>query len=240
MKTKVITTLHRDGYELYGENLKTWVKNFPAEWKIDYYAENHNPLFDKRINVKNFHECCPEWNNFYQHIKSHTDSTTNKKQLNWYKKTLRWSFKMFVILHSLKNSDDTHLIWLDSDVIAKSSPPAKWITTALKNSCMAGKLEKIKNKSHIESGILIFDKTHPDITKIEDWINLGYTQKKILNEHKAWDGFWLGKLTQTNSVSWNNINLFDKQSWLIHQVGDEKFSSKYSGRSGRQKDNELI
>jgi hypothetical protein len=239
MTVKVITTLHEDGYKLYGKNLNTWSKFFPQDWTLEYYAENHTPDLDARFTVKDFNKSCPAWDEFYNHVKLQTVDLTDKKKINWYRKALRWSFKMFVLVDALEHTSKKYIIWLDSDVVAVKSPETNWIKKNLNNQCFAGKLEKINGQSHIESGILLFDTTHYDITKCTDWIKEGYFNKKIFLENKAWDGFWLAKLINQN-ISWNNSNMFSRDSFLIHCVGDEKFTNDYSGRSGRSQNNELI
>jgi predicted nucleic acid-binding protein len=81
---------------------------------------------------------------------------------------------------------------------------------------------------------------------------LGYVEYKILEEEKAWDGIWIAKLVQSNTIAWNNISMViqqkvakafsdNKLKWLRHRVGKHKFQeTKISARSGRTVDNELI
>lgn len=255
MTVKVITTLHKDGYDLYGKlNLRSWSKYFPQDWKIVYYAEKHQPEFDERIEIIDFNETCPEWEGFYSAIKESYEKkkTRDQKILNWHKKALRWSFKSFSLLHALKNSSCRYLIWLDSDVIAKRTPVDNWIELCLNKKCMAGQLEHIKAGGHVETGVLIFDLEHPDIKKIIDWIDLGYNKYKILDEDKAWDGIWMAKLVMSNTISWNNLEMVvksdvarafsnDSLKWLAHKVGKRKFqSSNFNVRSGRTEENELL
>ena len=256
MTVKVITTLHKDGYDLYGQkNLNSWANYFPKDWKMVYYAEKHSPELNERTTIVDFDECCPEWNNFYDVVKQQLNRDPAKddpKRINWYKKALRWSFKMYAVLHALKNTDTRYLVWLDADVVATASPTADWIEKCLKNTCMAAQLEFIKAGGHIETGILIFDLHHPDIHKIYDWIKTGYVDGEILKEEKAWDGIWMAKLVQTNTVSWNNIDMViyqnvarafsdPRMSWLTHRVGKNKFrTTVISARSGRSPGQELI
>lgn len=255
MSVSVITTLHKDGYDLYGhENINAWANFFPRDWNIFYYSEKHKPKLDKRITVYDFDERCSEWENYYQEVKKRFNADINKdsKRKNWYKKALRWSFKMFALLDALKNINSRYIIWLDADVKSKNSPPTNWIESCLKNKCIAAQFEKIKAGGHIESGVLIIDKQHPDVKKIIDWIELGYAKYKILDEEKAWDGIWLAKILQTNTVSWNNLWMLelersarpftdDNLLWLSHKVGKRKFKDpNYDVRSGRKKDQELI
>lgn len=240
MSVRIVTTLHEDGYNLYGNNLNSWTKHFPIGWQIDYYAESHSPVLPDRITVKDFNKECEEWNDFYEYILNITRSINDNKKINWYKKALRWSFKMFTTLDALQKSKEKYVIWLDADVIVKHPPSKDWLDYALQNKCFAGKMEYIKQTPHIESGILVFDRETPQIETVCNWIEQGYINKEILNEPKPWDGFWLAKLALSKTVSWNNVNLFSPNSFLKHCVGDDKFSNQYSGRSGRTKNNELI
>jgi len=251
----VVTTLHEDGYNLYGQkNLETWSSMFPQDWQIIYYSEKHKTKLPSRVEVLDFDNVCVDWNDFYRavKIKFSEENTEDEKRKNWYKKALRWSFKMHTVLHALKNCQSKYLIWLDADVQASRPPESGWIEKCLNGKCLAAQLEYIKAGGHIETGILIFDLHHPDISKIYDWIHLGYIQHKILEEEKPWDGIWMAKLLKGNSVSWNNLNMVIKRDlavafshqdlkWLVHGVGKRKFKkSLVNTRSGRTDKNELI
>lgn len=256
MSVTVITTLHQDGYNLYGkENLESWCEFFPSDWGITYYAEKHKPEFSNRISVVDFDHHCPTWQTYYDAVKNKLAADplkTDNKRKNWYKKALRWSFKMYALLDSLKNPKTRYVVWLDADVEARQQPKDQWIEQCLNNACIAGQLEKLKAGGHIETGILIIDTQHPDISKIIDWIELGYVKFKILDEDKAWDGIWMAKLLQTRTVSWRNLQMLELNktakpfthenlSWLSHKVGKRKFdNSNFDVRSGRNKDQELI
>jgi hypothetical protein len=251
----VVTTLHEDGYKLYGQsNLQTWSSLFPKEWKIKYYSEKHKPELSPRVEVLDFDQTCPEWQDFYSAVKDrfNNENDQDEKRKNWYKKALRWSFKMYTVLHALKNCDSKYLVWIDADVKAAKSPDAKWIEKCLKNTCVAAQLEFIKAGGHIETGILIFDREHKDIQKVYDWIYKGYVDHQILDEGKPWDGIWMAKLLKGNTIAWNNLTMVTKKDlalafshkdlqWLVHGVGKRKFNkSLLNVRSGRTNDNELI
>jgi hypothetical protein len=249
---RVVTTLHKDGYELYGKKfIDTWVEFFPKDWKITYYAEKHTPTFDSRIEVLDFNDACLQWNDFYNHIQETVKPLVDKKAINRYRKALRWSFKMFTLLDALNNSTERYVIWLDSDVYANNSPEENWLLKIIEEKAIAGQLENAKGFPHIETGILIIDTKHQDITKIKKWIHQGYIGKEILKEPKPWDGIWMAKLFLSNTVDAKYIQIVTQNNvakpfsshsmkWLTHYVGDRKFDHTYSGRSGRTKESELI
>jgi hypothetical protein len=195
------------------------------------------------------------WQDFYNAVKNKINSIPQQldvKAMNWYKKALRWSFKMFALLNAMKTVNSRYLIWLDADVFATRTPDAGWIEKCLDGNAMAAQLEFIKAGGHVETGILIIDLHHPDIDKLYNWIKLGYRDFKILEEEKAWDGIWIAKLVQSNTIAWNNISMViqqkvakafsdNKLKWLTHRVGKHKFrASEISARSGRLPKNELI
>jgi hypothetical protein len=259
MSVQVVTTLHEDGYKLYGQQfIKTWAKHFPKDWKITYYSEKHDPILADRISVIDFNSTCIEWENFYNFVKeesSQLNQKLDKKKINRLKKALRWSFKMFTVLHALQHSTTRYLIWLDADVIAKFPPKKNWIERVLEGKCVAGQLEFVKGFPHVETGIIVIDTHHKDINKLIDWIEIGYVERKILDESKPWDGAWIGKFFVENEALCKKISMmhlgkddnsvaraFSNQSlfWLVHKVGDHKFNELYSGRSGRTPKTELI
>lgn len=257
MSVHVVTTLHQDGYNLYGkEFIKTWEEHFPSDWTIDYYAEGHVPKFGKRVRILDFHETCTEWQDYYKFIQLQVSTIKDKKQINRYKKALRWSFKMFTLLHALKTSTSDYVVWLDSDVYARAKPVDGWIEKILNGKTVAGQLENVKGFTHVETGILPIHRSHPDTRKVIKWIEKGYVQKEILKEPKPWDGAWIGKMFKQNIVPTNSIHMLVHEknnkpviakafsspdlNWLVHNVGDKKFDETYSGRSGRTKSSELI
>ena len=253
----VITTLHEDGYNLYGQkNLESWATFFPTEWSILYYKEKHNPKLPERVKIVDFDQQCANWQNYFSAVKLKLNQEKNpedEKRRNWYKKSLRWSFKMYTVLDAMKNCNSKYLIWLDADVKALKSPEDGWIEKCLNNTSLAAQFELIKAGGHIETGILIFDLEHADIQKIYNWIYDGYINFKILDEDKAWDGIWMAKLLKTDTVSWHNLTMVTKRNcqavafshndlnWLAHGVGKNKFNqSQLNVRSGRSNANELI
>lgn len=249
---KVVTTLHEDGYNLYGKTfIPTWIKYFHTHWDIFYYAENHTPHFNNLVHLLDFHTVCPQWQKFYNHVKKLKEDTKNKKEINRLRKALRWSFKMFTLLHALENTKHDYLIWMDSDVYASNSPNEKWIQQVIGSSCFAGQRETVKGFTHIETGIIVINMKHKDIPKLINWIKQGYIEYKILNENKPWDGAWIGKLADSGDVDFKNISMVTTEKhakafsgkslkWLHHRVGDAKFPNDYSGRSGRTNTSELI
>ena len=254
MSVHVVTTLHQDGYNLYGKKfIKTWEKFFPNDWQIDYYAESHTPEFSNRVRVLDFHNTCLNWQDYYQHIQELVQQVKHdKKQINRLKKALRWSFKMFTLLHCLETSKSDYVMWLDADVYARAKPDTMWIQNTLRNKCIAGQRENIKGLTHIETGVILIDRNHYATKKVVKWIEDGYIHKKILDEDKPWDGMWMGKLYNSNSVPFstptilahekhgNNSAHNTRYSWLVHQVGDYKFGTTCNGRSGRTEASELI
>lgn len=247
MTVKVITTLHQDGYNLYGkESLDSWATFFPSDWKIFYYAEKHEPALSERVTVLDFDKECANWQKFYDHVKNKSHNLSGR-ELNWYKKALRWSFKMFALLHALENTNDRFLIWMDADVFATHSPRKTWISESLGTSALAAWMQYLSGGSHVESGVLIIDMLHPDTKTLKDWIYKGYVDYAVLNEKKAWDGFWLAKLLETGTMSWKDVKMVslnkrtDSLHWLNHRAGTEKFLNKgISSRSGRTEQTELL
>lgn len=242
---RVITTLHEDGYKLYGKhNMQSWCEHFPQDWNISYYAEKHRPEFSERVEVKDFINACPEWLEFYNHIQNCVKRETNQKQINSYRKALRWSFKMFALLHALSTCKERYLVWMDSDVSARKHPSKNWAQNIVGKSCIAGHMQTIKGLPHVETGVLVLDMNHRDIHKVKDWIQLGYPEKQILLETKPWDGIWIAKMFNSAQIDVRKIKIAsigsDKTGWLLHNVGDDKFTKNHSGRSGRISQSELI
>jgi len=160
------------------------------------------------------------------------------KEANRLEKGLRWSYKAFAILHALQEVDANLVIWMDADIKLFNSIPTNFFENLIKNKLLLAYPQKIKNETHIESGLVIFNKLHKDINTLINHYKLGYINQEILKLNKPWDGFWLGKYTDNINYQSECIlqkpPLQDFKRYLIHNVGKDKFLNtkvnKYSGR----------
>jgi hypothetical protein len=114
--------------------------------------------------------------------------------------------KSFVINRELKNSNGI-LIWLDGDVETLSKINIQDFKTILNGKFLACQTEKQQYKyPHIESGILIFDCSHPTTKIFQKKFEEYYYSNKILSMKKPYDGYVIGRVLKENDLDFVNLN----------------------------------
>ena len=237
MKVVFVTTFAKDHIELYGKLfLNSFKKN--CDYSLLIFAEDFDQTVLETDSLINFYSNIPEQLNFKNKVNELVPNLLAKPQ-NRLKKALRWSYKSFVIWYALKNIDADYIVWIDADVETIDKVPSKLIEDLCKRKLMMCYPQRIDGELHIESGFIIFNKQHALINNVIDHYYLGYHDQEVLNLNKPWDGFWLGKLIESDqdinraselcSPPFRNIN-----KYFRHNVGKDKFRdtglNKFSGR----------
>lgn len=234
----VITTFARDHIPLYGNNFIETFKRF-CKYDLIVFAEDFTvDDLSNTVNVKDFYTHIPEQQEFKEHIQNISHGL-RKKPLNRLAKALRWSYKSYAIWYALKNIETKYIVWLDGDVECKTSIPYNLIQEINQEKLMTVYPQMIDSELHIESGMLIFNRYHARINEVINHYYEGYHNKKVLNIQKPWDGFWLGRLLDTNKAVLKSTNKVrppfgNVRGMLEHNVGKDKFRdtglNKFSGR----------
>jgi len=232
--TVVITTFARDHIDVYGKRFVETYKRY-CRFPLYIFAEDFSSdEFDGHA-VYDYYTHIPQQLKFKESILE-TSESLNDKEKNRLQKALRWSYKGFVIWHALQNIDAKYIVWIDADVETIGSVPSALAKSLCQDKLIMCYPQTIKGKLHIESGFVIFNKQHPNINKIIQHYENGYTNQQVLKLDKPWDGFWLGKFVENypalcciDKPIFGNIRPF-----FTHHVGKEKFKdtnlNKYSGR----------
>lgn len=237
MKVVFVTTFAKDHIELYGKTfLNSFKKN--CDHSLVIFAEDFDQTNLETDSLIDFYSNIPEQLNFKNKINELIPHLLTKPQ-NRLKKALRWSYKSFVIWYALKNIDADYIVWIDADVETIDKVPSKLIKDLCKQKLIMCYPQRIDGELHIESGFIIFNKQHALIDQVIDHYEIGYHHQEVLDLNKPWDGFWLGKLIESDKdigqVSelcmppFRNIN-----KYFCHNVGKDKFKdtglNKFSGR----------
>lgn len=209
--TKIITTFSHAGKNLYGDKfissyLKFWPESVPLTvYKEDWEPNNKNP----RITYLDIDQEIPEVNQFRDHclalISQLPKQTKKSKQVNWYNKAIRWSFKSLVMWKELSFPTKRYIIWLDGDVETVRKPKDNITKVLLNEKTFASQMERIKGQNHCESGIVVFDTQSSEIKQVIEHLKLGYIENQVLTLDKPWDGFWLAKMVE-KGISFNDLN----------------------------------
>lgn len=233
-----ITTFSDDHINLYGKRfVEEFVKN--SEIPLVVYAENFTKKdLPNNYSLFEFTEVIPEHLEFRNHIYKLSTDLGNIKSIRRLAKALRWSYKSFTIIHALKNIEADYILWLDGDVVTKSTVTHEHIKNLCNNKLLMAYKETLYGQLHIESGLVIYNKKHKMSDKIIKCYEDGYLNKKILELKKPWDGFLLGSFVESkdivNECILHNPPFKNVANLFYHDVGKNKFLTtdlnRYSGR----------
>jgi hypothetical protein len=133
MNFTVVTTFHKEGYELYGKRMiETFLKNWPKEVILIVYAEDCTVVESApNLIVRDLHKESPElvafkekWKNV---PKANGDVSADPirsrrkdagKGFKWH--AIRFAHKVYSIFDAARKSNSDILMWMDADTICHS------------------------------------------------------------------------------------------------------------------------
>ena len=133
MKISVVTTFHREGYELYGRKMiQTFIQNWPKTVNLFVYAEDCQVEESApNIIVRDLHQSSQELVTFKEKWKNvpkangdvSNDPVRSKRKdagkgFKWH--AIRFAHKVYSIFHCAKTCESDFLIWMDADTICHS------------------------------------------------------------------------------------------------------------------------
>lgn len=231
----VVTTFAKDHINVYGKRFVQSFKKY-CNYPLYIYAEDFKSE-DIDYEVVNFYDSIPQHKEFKKNIEQ-LKNTANPKESNRLRKALRWSYKSFSTIHALENIDADYIVWIDADVITLNTVPNDLVERICESHLIMCYPQSLSEGIHIESGFVVFNKRHSNISQVVEHYKNGYHKNQILTIQKPWDGYWLSELVHANLQSdcklvttpFSNIRQYFK-----HDVGKSKFRetglNKYSGRS---------
>lgn len=152
---KVVTTVHKAGFEVYGHRWIESIKNWPAA-EFLMYAEGFDPegvAFKRTENV-------PRLDAFKSAHKRYAPP-------NWRMDIVRFSNKVFAAYDAFYDYDGIG-VWLDADAVTYKPIPAGYIESQLQGAYLA----HFRRAGHYtETGMWIMDCSHPKHREFLDtWI----------------------------------------------------------------------
>ena len=248
--TTCITTFSEDGYDLYGSRMiDSWIKYWPTSHRLVVYTENFNiKEVDSRVTVLNINDCCVDLSAFKSKSQDMINSAADKREVSRIQKTVKWSHKVFVISHALKNFGGQFLIFLDGDTYTTSLVEDDLAHKLVGDHLIAVHFENLaKLGLHFETGLLIFNKAHTQIDNFKNLYTSGYENLDIYNLKKTWDSFWLLSLYQKYKLDIKDLSegrrgVFNNpliSSKLVHNVGTRKYLNagynKFTGKKNESR-----
>lgn len=244
--TIVITTFSKDGYELYGHRMiETWIQYWPQNYKLVVYVEDYSITEkDHRIQEIKIDIKCANLLEFKKKSQLLLNQATDKREISRIQKTVKWSHKVYIIDHALKNFDATHFIFLDGDTYTTAGISETLASDLVKNHLLAVHFESIKNYPlHFETGLIVFNTQHRQIELFKNIYVAGYDNLEIYNLEKTWDSFWLVRLFKEYNLDildlskgklssvFGNPMIYKK---IVHDVGTKKYRiagyNKFTGK----------
>lgn len=204
----VATTFDQKGYEIYGQRwIDSVIKYFPSTTKVILYIDFEIKNLPSNFQIISFNKNFKQYQYKLKNLLAKKFENTTEKNNIIAQKTFQFSYKGFVINNELINKRDKMFIWLDGDVETISKIDQNSIDKILDNKFLACQTEKQRYKyPHIESGILIFDTTKPEIELFQKELFNYYTTDNLYTLKKPYDGYIIGKILVDNGLSFKDFN----------------------------------
>jgi hypothetical protein len=243
--TTVVTTFSKDGYELYGHRMiETWLQYWPKDFKLQVYTEGYTLTeTDSRLSSIDLESSCPDIVKFKNNsLKMLEQNPTEKRFKHKIFKTIKWCHKVYAMKHALSVNDD-YLIFLDGDTYTTQLMSNTISKLLVGDDLFAVHFENLSNGLHFETGLIVFNLKHPQITWLRDILTTAYDSLNIYTMKKTWDGYWFAHLYKTYKLPVRNLakeraGVFGNpliHSALVHDVGSEKYTrAGYNEFTGRK------
>lgn len=202
---KFITTFAKTGYDVYG---KYWIDSFitntsspdiTAEIYVDFPLESP----DARIKIVDYNSAIPE------HAVWAKEFDAKSKHHHYGKlATLKFSYKSFVMAHVLTNTTAGYVIWLDGDAEIIADDFVNFPQMLLDSKFIAVQKEADGDTFHCESGVVIFDATHPAKDAFAaELLNQYLSIDNLDSMARAFDGFIIWRSILANNIDCVDLNL---------------------------------
>lgn len=232
-KINIATTFSKDGYKLYG---KKWIETVKLYWPdtcnvflyTDFYIED----LPSNFTLLNFIEEFPNHPNLIDRVNKKY-ITADGKHREIAAKTIKFSYKGFVILNQLFNNRTNAeiFVWLDGDVETISNINYFDIQNVMEGKFLACQTEKQTHRyPHIESGILIFNLYHPLLQSFKNCMFEYYNTDKLFSLKKPYDGYVIGKVIKEKQLP---IMDFNKDITVIGKNSNKDCTFKHPFLSDR-------
>lgn len=216
MKYTVVTTFHPAGLKQYAQ---TMIDSFEQYWpeSVDLisYAEECNPQVN-RTKVIDLLSASPDLVEFKRRHKDNpiANGTVAKdtrvpfkdNQFKW--DAVRFSHKVFAVIHACSTINSDWVIWLDADSKTFRPISESFLDEVCDNSALACYLGR-REKYHSECGWVAYNRRHPELQNfIRDWREL-YMSDRLFDLKEYHDSFVFDVLRrqyQERGVKFHNIS----------------------------------
>lgn len=209
MEFTVITSFNTAGMSVYGQTMiDSFDRFWPANIKLWVYAENCQPhTHSARIQVIDLLEASADLVAFKQRHRNNAvanglvaKDTGVPFQDNAFKwDAVRFSHKVFAVLHACEHSNSDWVIWLDADTKTFAAVPDQFLESICRSDALACYLGR-REKYHSECGWVAYNRRHPQLREfMRAWHEL-YVSDSLFDLREFHDSFvfdHLRKIWQT-------------------------------------------
>jgi hypothetical protein len=231
MIINVVTSFNEEGYNTYGKRmLQSFIKFWPKEVNLYVYSEEvaveeraTNLIVIDQKTIKDLTAFKEKFrDNPYANGKNpHGPVNGHKERFKW--DAVRFSNKVYAVIHHAKKIGGDCLIWLDADTVTHSPVPLQF----LEDLAPAGKESVcyLNRKHWPECGWVMYNLNHPlmsmffeewqqlydtgafiDLPESHDSYTFWYLTKMFTSRHRArWTEKHIGDSTQIGHVFINSV-----------------------------------
>lgn len=198
MTYTIVTTFHQGGLEQYGQTMiDTFERFWPLSVPLRVYAESCQPRVpSQRVEIIDLMAVSEDLvkfkrqhaNNPIAHglVAKDTSVPFADNQFKW--DAVRFSHKVFAVIHACATLDTDWVIWLDADTKTFASVPEDFLPGVCDARAMACYLGR-REKYHSECGWVAYNRRHPDLRAFMDrWRDL-YVTGDLFNLREYHDSF---------------------------------------------------
>lgn len=216
MKYTVITTFHPAGLKQYAQTMiDSFEKFWPNNVDLVAYAENCHPTVARTkvidllkaspdlVSFKNKHQDNPIANGT---VMKETGLPFKDNNFKW--DAVRFSHKVFAVIHACATIDSDWIIWLDADSKTFRNIPENFLDQVCDPHALACYLGR-REKYHSECGWVAYNRQHPELQKfMQDWRDL-YVSDRLFDLKEYHDSFVFDELRkqyQTQGTYFHNLS----------------------------------
>lgn len=206
MEYTIITTFNQAGLDQYGQTMiNSFDRYWPQSVPLVVYTENCKPeIPSARIRCVDLYQCCPDLlqfkhrhnNNPMAHglVAKDTGVPFKDNAFKW--DAVRFSHKVFAVLHACANIDSQWIIWLDADTKTFAPVPQDFLSSVCDTNSMACYLGR-REKYHSECGWVAYNLGHPDCENfMQIWRGL-YMSDQLFELKEYHDSFVFDHIRRT-------------------------------------------
>jgi hypothetical protein len=205
-ETYILTTLSKNNYQEYSNiTIESWKKYWPSDWKLILVGADTIDGLSADIILD-----CPEKDKWI----ADTEITPPRKPFpkGYLRDWKKFCHKAWAQIKAYEQLKTGYMIWMDADVIWKSTPPVNLVETELQNHFFSAYLGRDNfNHKHLghhttpETGIVLYDLDHPQAAHhFAHWKEI-YLSNELF-KYPGWsDDFIYGELRKDNFKCYKSL-----------------------------------